>query len=250
VTRDDPVGVERAQAVTGQDPDVAPAPGAMPGLPIRVAAVNDYEVVVEGVAAMLARFPDRIHVCEAVLEGEPVEGDRIDVALYDTYGRIGVAQKTLELLAAMEGIHAIAVYTMDVTEDLVRDATAAGANAVISKKLRGEQLADMLIRVACGEKVIAGLDETDHRAPGDETVDWPGRADGLTLRESEVLALVANGHSNREVAEALYVGEQTVKSHLRNVYAKLGVQNRTQAARFALGHRSFRQGPSPRNDVR
>jgi DNA-binding NarL/FixJ family response regulator len=185
-----------------------------------------------------------------VLQGEPVEGDRIDVALYDTYGRIRVSEKTLEFLAAMEGIHTIAVYTMDVTEDLVRDALAAGANAVLSKKLNGAQLADALIRVACGEHVIAGMDETDHHGPGDEALDWPGRAEGLTLRESEVLALVSDGHTNREVADALYVGEQTVKSHLRKIYAKLGVQNRTQAANFALSHRSFRQGPSSRNDVR
>ena len=241
--------MERAEVVTGQDADVPPPEATAPGMPIRVAAVNDYEVVVKGLAAMLAEFPDRLHVCEAVLEGEPVEGDHIDVALYDTYGRVGIAEPTLRFLAAMDGITAIAVFTMDVTEALVADAFAAGARAVISKKLTGEELADALVRVAAGERVVEGLDETGHEAPG-ATVDWPGREEGLTVRESEVLALVADGCSNREVADALFVGEQTVKSHLRGIFTKLGVQNRTQAALFAREHRSFRQGPSVRNDVR
>ena len=246
----DPVGVERAEVVTGQDADVPPPEASAPGMPIRVAAVNDYEVVVKGLAAMLAEFPDRLHVCEAVLEGEPVEGDHIDVALYDTYGRVGIAEPTLRFLVAMEGIEAVAVYTMDVTQARVDEAFAAGARAVISKKLTGEELADALVRVAAGQRVVEGLDETGHDAPGHATVDWPGREAGLTLRESEVLALVADGRSNREVADALFVGEQTVKSHLRGIFTKLGVQNRTQAALFAREHRSFRQGPSVRNDVR
>ena len=245
----EPPGVERAELVTGQDPDRLPATPAGPGFPIRVAAVNDYEVIVEGLASMLGRFPDRIHVCEAVLQGEPVVGDDIDVALYDTYGRKGISQPTLEFLSAMDGIRTIAVYTMDVTDELVHDALAAGASAVISKRLNGEQLADALVRVACGEPVIAGLGEVDHDQPGDRDVDWPGREAGLTMRESEVLALVASGLTNRQVAVALYVGEETVKSHLREIYKKLGVTNRTQAAGLALAHRGFRQGPSPRNDV-
>ena len=219
-------------------------------MPIRVAAVNDYEVVVKGLAAMLAEFPDRLHVCEAVLEGEPVEGDHIDVALYDTYGRVGIAEQTLRFLAAMEGIRAIAVFTMDVTQPLVDDAFAAGARAVISKKLTGEELADALVRVAAGERVVEGLDETGHEAPGDARSTGRAGRKASPLRESEVLALVADGCSNREVADALFVGEQTVKSHLRGIFTKLGVQNRTQAALFAREHRSFRQGPSVRNDVR
>jgi DNA-binding NarL/FixJ family response regulator len=242
----DPVGVHRAEAITGQDPEAATGPG----LPIRVAAIDDYEVIVAGLAAMLGQFPDRLHVCEAVLQGEPVEGDAIDVALYDTYGRIGISVPTIEFLSAMDGINAIAVYTMDVTQEVVDEALAAGARAVITKKLPGGELADTLIRVACGEQMIVGLDETDHEHPGDPTVDWPGRAAGLSLRESEVLALVANGMTNREIARSLFIGEQTVKSHVRQILAKLDVTNRTQAARFAADHRSFRQGPSSRNDVR
>jgi NarL family two-component system response regulator LiaR len=168
------LGVERAKVITGLDPDEQPATPLALARPIRVAAVNDYEVVVEGLAAMLARFPGRLDVCDAVSRGQPVKGDDIDVALYDTYGRIGVSQPSLEFLSAMDGIRHIAVFTMNVTPDLVRDALSAGADAVISKKLTGEELAALLIRVACGERVIVGLDEAGHEQPGDKGVDWPG----------------------------------------------------------------------------
>jgi anti-anti-sigma factor len=65
--------------------------------------------------------------------------------------------------------------------------------------------------------------------------DGHGQLEDLTQREAEVLTLVAKGLSNREIADALFIGEQTVKSHLRTIFAKLGVSNRTQAARHATG---------------
>ena len=64
--------------------------------------------------------------------------------------------------------------------------------------------------------------------------DWPGQFEGLTRREADVLTLLAEGLSNREIADALFIGEQTVKSHLRTIFPKLGVTNRTQAARRAI----------------
>ena len=64
----EPIGVDRAERLTGQDPHAA----TRPGLPIRVAAVNDYELVLSGLAMMLSRFPGQLLVCEAVLAGEPV----------------------------------------------------------------------------------------------------------------------------------------------------------------------------------
>src|SRR3954447_8973547 len=59
--------------------------------PVRVAAVNDYEIIVQGVAALLEQYPDRLEVCARVIIGEPIT-QPIDVALYDTYGRVGIAE--------------------------------------------------------------------------------------------------------------------------------------------------------------
>ena len=64
----------------------------------RVAAVNDYELIVAGLAELLARFPDRLVVCDRIVLGEPIDTP-IDVALYDTYGRVGIAAPALRALA-------------------------------------------------------------------------------------------------------------------------------------------------------
>jgi anti-anti-sigma factor len=87
---------------------------------------------------------------------------------------------------------------------------------------------DLLVRLMhvtrLDEAMVLQHDQDGHR-----------RLDDLTEREADVLALVAKGLSNREIGEALFIGEQTVKSHLRTIFAKLGVTNRTQAARHAIG---------------
>ncbi len=71
--------------------------------PVRVAAVNDYEIIVAGVAAMLRQFPDRLEVVDQIIVGEPL-AEPVDVALYDTYGRRGIAETALAQLAAMPEI--------------------------------------------------------------------------------------------------------------------------------------------------
>ena len=67
----------------------------------------------------------------------------------------------------------------------------------------------------------------------DEIVRWPGRDIGLTERESELLSLLSTGMTNRELGSHLYISENTVKTQLRHLYAKLGVRNRAQAASLA-----------------
>ncbi len=70
------------------------------------------------------------------------------------------------------------------------------------------------------------------RQPAYEHLDWPGKRDGVSERESQVLVLCAQGLTNREIAAALYIGNETVKTHLRNVFDKLGLRNRVEAAAF------------------
>ena len=82
----------------------------LPGRPVRVAAANDYEIVVEGMARLLSRFPDRLTVCEKILVGEPVHVP-VDLALYDTYGRVGVAEDALRTLLQTPGIAHVAVFS-------------------------------------------------------------------------------------------------------------------------------------------
>ena len=108
-------------------------------------------------------------------------------------------------------------------------ASAAGASGFISKGLSGNDIADALVRIANDEHVEALGQAPD---PGIEHLDWPGKREGISERESEVLVLCAQGLTNREIAAALFIGNETVKTHLRNVFAKLGLRNRVAAAAF------------------
>lgn len=217
------------------------------GSPVRVAAVNDYELVVEGLARLLEQFPDRVEVAERIVVGEPIAGTNVDVALYDTYGRVGVAAPVLRRLAAEPGIGTVAVFSLDLDERLIADARAAGARAFISKALPASAIVDAVVAAATSPGEVMALPEgappargvIDPRMP--DAIDWPGRDAGLTERESQVLVLVAEGLTNRQAAEALYLSHETVKSYLRDAYAKIGVANRAAAATYVHRAEGFRQ---------
>jgi DNA-binding NarL/FixJ family response regulator len=184
--------------------------------------------VVAGLEHLLRGYPDRLQVCAAIIVGEPVVAD-VDVALYDLYGRAGVAADALRTLVADPHIHRVAVFGLDLSPDLIADGRAAGASGFISKALRGEEIADALVRVANGEDVVAGT-ATPKAASAD--LAWPGKGSGLTERESQVLTLLAEGRTNREIAAALYLSAETIKSYVAQVFAKLGVRNRVEASNF------------------
>lgn len=111
-------------------------------------------------------------------------------------------------------------------------AIAAGADAYVVKTAHADDLASA-IRQAFDHSIYLARAHNGRREHTRETVD---EAWGLTRRELEILTLVAEGHSNAQLARMLWVTEQTVKFHLRNIYRKLGVSSRTEAARFAYDH--------------
>ncbi len=198
-------------------------------LPVRVAAVNDYQLVVEGVASLLRRYPDRLFVADRIVIGEPITRGPVHVALYDVYGRIGLAESALRTLIAETDVERVAIFSLELPPELRDAARAAGASGFISKSLSGNDIADSLVRIASGEYVEALGKALD---PAIEHLDWPGKREGISARESEVLVLCAQGLTNREIASALYIGTETVKTHLRNAFAKLGLRNRVAAAAF------------------
>ncbi len=204
------------------------APGAKP---LRVAIVNDYEVIVAGVMAMLEPEQYRVDVAELDVGQNP--DHRVDVALFDTYGQPGLGLHRIRSLAADERVGSVAVYTWSLSNASRDAAMAAGARGLIAKTLGAEQLVNALRAVARGETVESG----GFRGQGKG--EWPGSKWGLTARESEALALVATGMPNRALAEALFVSENTVRTHLKAVFRKLGVTNRSQAVARALGDESF-----------
>jgi DNA-binding NarL/FixJ family response regulator len=195
---------------------------------VRVAAVNDFELVVAGVARLLEQFPDRLVVCERVIIGQPISSP-VDVALYDTYGRAGIAVPSLRALTQDPDVAHVALFSLDLGPDLIAEGRSAGATGFISKALPAEQIADAIVRVADGESIVASTVAT---GPVSEHLNWPGRIEGLSERESQVLTLAAQGLSNREIAGALYLSAETIKSYLASVFSKLGLRNRVEAANY------------------
>jgi DNA-binding NarL/FixJ family response regulator len=192
---------------------------------VRVAVANDYELVIAGLRAMLEPF-DRVEVVDAVIVGEPLQVPT-DVVLFDTFGRpddVGGVQTLLDT----EGVGRVAVYTGAPRAAQVANALEAGASAVLSKARPATALVEAIERVHRGEKVVDG-------GGGHQPVPWPGSSRGLTARQSEVVALLLQGLSNQEIAEALFVDVNTVKTHLRHAYKALGVRSRAQALAMLLG---------------
>jgi DNA-binding NarL/FixJ family response regulator len=113
----------------------------------------------------------------------------------------------------------------------VRHALSGGAEGFISKSLPREQILAGIKAAARGERVV--LTQRSHHAVMDEVLRWPGRDIGLTERESELLSLLSTGMTNRELGTHLYISENTVKTQLRHLYAKLDVRNRAQAVAIA-----------------
>jgi DNA-binding NarL/FixJ family response regulator len=113
--------------------------------------------------------------------------------------------------------------TLHMDEERLNEVFEAGAHAVLSKGMHPVSLGTMLREVVRGNVV-----HRFERRPAAATADCP-----LTLREKEILGLVAEGNTNGQIARLLWVTEQTVKFHLSNTYRKLGVSNRTEASHYA-----------------
>ena len=201
--------------------------------PIRVAIINDYEVVVRGLADMLSGYPDRVHVVElASREGVSSSGYPIDLVLYDTYSRPREDPRGVEELTGDERVSAVAVYTWNFERGLIDTALAAGARGYLAKTLPAKELVESVERIHNGEAVVSP-------DPGHTPVvsgDWPGRAEGLSLRESEMIALITQGRSNQEICRLAYLSPNTVKSYIRSAYRKIGITSRSQAVLWGVEH--------------
>jgi two-component system, NarL family, response regulator LiaR len=197
--------------------------------PIRVALVNDYMIVLEGLRALLKLSEPEIRVVEIDVRKKPRRG--VDVTLLDTYGELGSLGERVRSLRADSTNGAIVVFSFSDRPQAVRRAMRAGAQGFISKAAPRQQIIDGIKVAARGERIV--LTQRSQHAQIDEALQWPGRGMGLTERESELLSLLPTGMTNRELGSQLYVSENTIKTQLRSLYAKLGVRNRAQAASLA-----------------
>ncbi len=194
--------------------------------PLRLAIVDDYAVVVAGVAAILAH--EHIDVVETGAS-TPVISD-VDIVLYDTFAQIHGNAVDLEDFVR-DSDAKVVVYSWNLNPQLIEEAMAAGARGYLSKVLTGPQIVAALRRVMDGEVVIlAGDMETSVGGAG----DWPGRSAGLSPREAEVVALITQGLSNQDIADRAFISINSVKTYIRTAYRKIGVNRRAQAVLWGV----------------
>jgi DNA-binding NarL/FixJ family response regulator len=204
-----------------------------PTQPVTIAIVDDYDVVVSGVASMLDPYRERVLVAE--LDADTPLHDDVDVALYDSFAQPETDQDEIKVLIDNPRARRVVVYSWNFHPDLVGKARDLGVHGYLSKALSARELVEAIEAVHAGERVFhesPGPGARRQAGPG----DWPGRREGLTDRESEILALITQGKSNAEVAALTYLAPNTVKSYIQNLYRKIQVQSRTQAVIWGVRH--------------
>jgi NarL family two-component system response regulator LiaR len=215
---------------------------------IRVALVNDYEIVLEGLRALLRPYAPGILVVEIDVNTTPAR--TVDVTLFDTYGETGALRDRVRELASDAGNGAVIVFSFSNDAALANSLMRAGARGFISKAGPVTQIVDGIRAAARGERVMSL--KRSQRAVMVAELGWPGRDVKLTERESELLALLPTGMTNRELGAHLCLSENTIKTQLRGLFHKLDVKNRVQAVALAragiLGQR--REGNAEANGDR
>ncbi|QMW66341.1 response regulator transcription factor [Mumia sp. ZJ1417] len=202
---------------------------------IRVLLVDDEPLVRRGLRAILESDPEIEVVGEAgdgaaaLASARSLSPDVVcmDVRMPDVDGI-----RATELVLTLDPAPRVLVVTTFESDDHVFDALRAGASGFLLKRADADQVVAAVRAVAAGESLL--FPESVRRIAlrhGTARISYGGPA--LTPREAEVLALVARGMSNPEIATALVVGVETVRTHVANVLAKLGARDRTQAVVIA-----------------
>jgi DNA-binding NarL/FixJ family response regulator len=210
---------------------------------IRVLVADDHPIVRSGVVALLGSAPDIEVVGEASDGGQAVDlalALRPDLVLMDL--RMPVLngdEATARILAAAPEIRILVLTTYE-TDDTILTAIEAGASGYLMKAAPQEEILTGVRAVARGEVALAPsiaallVRQVAGSSRGLAAAAAPAPVVALTDRETEVLAHVAQGHSNRATAEALFVSEATVKTHLLHIFEKLDVRDRTRAVTLAM----------------
>lgn len=210
-----------------------------PDAPLTVVLADDQRIVRDGLVTLLGLLPG-ITVVGAAADGAAalalVAEHAPDVLLTDLRmpGTDGV-EATRRVRAEHPGT-AVVVLTTYVDDEAVVPALRAGAVGWLSKDADAEAIGRALRSAADGQTTLdpAALSRLMTPAPPETAPETP--PDGLTPREVEVLALIAEGLSNRQIARRLVVGEATVKTHVNHLFAKAGLRDRAQAVRYAYRH--------------
>jgi len=205
----------------------------MPGMAIRILIADDHSVVRQGLKMFLGLDPGLTVVGEAADGAEAVRLARElrpDVVLMD------LLMPVVDGIAATQAIRQelpdteVLALTSVLEDAAVIGAVRAGAIGYLLKNTDGDELRRAIKAAAAGQVQLSA----EAAARLMREVRAPDSPEALTGRETDVLRLLAEGQANKEIARSLRIGEKTVKTHVSNILAKLGVQSRTQAALYAV----------------
>ena len=217
---------------------------------LKVFLLDDHEIVRRGVRELIETDGDLVVVGEAGSAEEADEviaslaelGELPDVAVLDV--QLGAdssrgARSGIEVCRDIRSAHpsvACLMLTSFADDEALLDSVIAGAQGYVLKQVRGVELLDDIRRVAGGASLLAQEVVNRVRQRLRERAAEDALLAGLTDRERSILELFAEGLTNREIGERLFVSEKTVKNNMSNVLMKLGMQRRTEAALYASRH--------------
>ncbi|MGC9541277.1 response regulator [Streptomyces sp. UG1] len=212
---------------------------AGPGNPIRVFLLDDHEVVRRGVHDLLNDEPDISVVGEAATAEQAlvrVPALRPQVAVLDVRLPDGDGVTVCrELRSRLPDLTCLMLTSFD-DEEALLDSIMAGASGYVLKQIQGSDLVAAVRTVARGQSLLDPSATTKLMArlrEGEQKEEEPDALPGLTDREREILALIGEGLTNRQIGQRLFLAEKTVKNHISRLLAKLGVERRIQAAVIA-----------------
>ena len=199
--------------------------------PLTLALVDYYDDVLNGVARMFDSYEERIQLLG--LDRDSVIADPVDIVLYDSFAQPHVERSDVAALVANPRASRVVVYSWDFNESLIDAAFKSGASGYLSKTLPASQLVDALEAVHRGERVISPAPGKNRLSVG---LNWPGRTEGLSEREAEILALITQEKSNAEISQLLFLSPNSTKTYIRSAYRKIGASNRVGAVLWGVDH--------------
>jgi two-component system, NarL family, response regulator DevR len=206
---------------------------------IRVFLLDDHEIVRRGLAEMIDAEPDLEVVGEASTAHQAVgriAATSPDVAILDVHLPDGNGVDVCrEVRSAQPTVQCLILTGFD-DDQAASAAVLAGASGYVLKDIRGNHLVESVRRVARGESILPPTVSRTVLERIQATAADPGRVD-LTARERQVLGLIADGLTNRQIGERLELAEKTVKNYVSGLLAKLGMERRTQAAVYGARFR-------------
>lgn len=228
----------------------APATPPSPAFPsgtraVRLALVDDSELVRLGLRTLLGLHSDKIAIvaeaagaAEAALVVPPSLPDVVllDMRLPDGNG-VEVCRRLIASLPAAR----ILFLTSSVDDDLIADSIRAGASGYLLKEINGQELVRAILTVASGGQAIdAAVTARLMRMVRGDGAAAPGSGESLNASDRRLLALLAEGKTNKEIGLALGLAEKTIKNYLTVLFDKLGIERRSQAAAYYVQHYSDR----------